>query len=782
MKTIVTWRGLLLGCSALISMTGLATSAAAAAAPATSSVETVQEIVVTAQRREQNIQSVPVAVTALTAETIRANRVTTVNDLNLLAPGFNVVPTVGGAQIPSFSMRGITSYGVVPGSDKAISMYVDGVYISSGRGSIFDLPDISQIEVLRGPQGTLFGRNATGGAVSVTTRDPTGKFGVEQTFTGGNYGQFRTRTSVDLPAWGDFSGYFSYVHNQRDGDTKNVGGGTVWNYKNVANPDFGTTQISPSTLSAADTNSVFAAVKFATNQFSTVYKFDWSVEHGSPEASAFLGADLSGAAGGILGLLLHTNPVLVAGMSRPDAVNNAFDIERVQRNSGHTLTSVYEGDNFTIKNIAAYRESFLSGTNQLDGLGGLNLTLAPGVSIPFTALALTVQAQNRQWSDELQYILHTKYLTLTVGGLLFQSKDYNGAIPGLGSNVTFSPTINNVLPAGVANFFNKSQSAAVYTQAEVHLLPNWDLVGGMRETKDWKSGRASIKPPLADPTFKYVNTKPSYLIGTNYKPTDDTMVYLKFSTAFVSGGNVAGIPFDPETVSSWEVGFKGEFFEHRVRTNIALYDAVYRHLQDSEGGSTFKGAALIAQYPFIPQVGTFIVDQGGEAKSKGVEFEGTWAAGHGFTTGTNVSYSDTHYENVNPSVDNPAGIPPVPTLIPKWQVGLWGEYQYTFANDLRGMVRMDANWRSTILFNNPALAAVIPAYANFISTPATWLVNGRATLSGFKAGPMDAEVSLWAKNLTNDKSPTYVLMIPGLIASATYQEARTFGIDVDFKY
>jgi iron complex outermembrane receptor protein len=763
-------------------MSASAAAAAPAAAPASSSVDTVQEIVVTAQRREQNVQDVPVAVTALTQQTIAANRVTTVNDLNLLAPGFNVVPTVGGTQIPSFSMRGITSYGVVPGSDKAISMYVDGVYIASGRGSIFDLPDVSQIEVLRGPQGTLFGRNATGGAVSVTTRDPTGKFGVEQTFSGGNYGQFRSRTSVDLPAWGDFSAYFSYVHNQREGDTKNLGAGTVWNYKNATATDVGTTQISPSTLGATDTNSVFAAVKFERNQFSTVYKFDWSVDHGSPEASAFLGADLSGPAGGILGLLLSTNPVLVAGMSRPGTVNNAFDIERVQRNSGHTLTSIYQGENFTIKNIAAYRESSLIGTDQLDGLGGLAFHLAPGVSIPFTVLGITNLTESRQWSDELQYILHTKYLTLTVGGLLFQSKDLNGGIPGLASNVSFSPTIDNVVPAGVSNFFNKAQSAAIYTQAEVHITPNWDVIGGIRETKDWKSGRANISPPLAEPTFKYVNTKPSYLIGTNYKPTDDTMVYVKYSTAFVSGGSVAGIPFAPETVASWELGFKGEFFERRVRTNIALYDAVYHHLQTSQGGGTFAGAALLAQYPFIPQVGTFIVDQGGEALSKGVEFEGTWAAGHGFTTGTNISYTDTHYQNVSPDVENPAGIAPVPTLLPKWQVGLWGEYQHTFSNDLKGMVRMDANWRSTILFNNRELAQVIPAYASFISTPATWLVNGRATLSGFKAGPMDAEVSIWAKNITDDKSPNYVLLIPGLTASANYQEARTFGIDVDFKY
>jgi iron complex outermembrane receptor protein len=780
-------RALLSGCTALASTIGLAagaycTPALAADAPKSDQSIALSEIVVTAQRREQNVQDVPIAVTALTQEAITNNRVVTVNDLNLLAPGFNVVPSAGGTQIPSFSMRGITSYGVVPGSDKAISMYVDGVYISSARGSIFDLPDISQIEVLRGPQGTLFGRNATGGAVSITTRDPTGKLGVEQTFTGGNEGQFRSRTSIDLPAMGALSAYVSFVHNQQHGDIKNTGAGTVWDYSNATTSTVAKTQVSPKWLGSTKSNSVFAALKFApTDDFSTVYKFDWSRDHGSPEAVAFLGADLTGPAGPTLGFLLATNPVLTAGKTRPDQVNNAFAIPRIQHSLGHTLTSVYEGENFTIKNIAAYRSSLLYTSDQLDGLGGLKLQVAPGFSVPFTVLGITNLTRSRQWSDELQYIYRSKLLTLTVGGLAFESKDQNGAIPGVPNNVAFAATIGNVIPAGVSVFVNKATSVAAYAQAEVHITSNLDLIGGVRETRDKKSGTGFLSPALANPFFKYHSTKPSYLAGVNYKPTADTMVYGKYSNAFVSGGNVGGIPFLPETVTSWEVGFKGEFFDRHLRTNIAVYDATYRHLQDAEGGSTYTGPLLL-KYPFIPQLGTFVIDQGGEDKSKGIEFEGTLLAARGLTTGANVSYNDTKYKNVDPAVDNPAGIPPIPTLLPKWTVGLWGQYETTFSNNLKGMVRVDANWRSTLIFQSQAFANRLPAYANFISTPSTWIVNARATLGGFKLGPTDAEISVWAKNLTNDKSLNYALSIPGLVAGGNYQRARTFGVDVDFKY
>jgi iron complex outermembrane receptor protein len=792
MSLKISRRALLAGCTALASTIGLmagAYGAPALAAEAASSDRgtSLSEIVVTAQRREQNVQDVPIAVTALTQEAIAVNRVVTVNDLNLLAPGFNVVPTVGGTQIPSFSMRGITSYGVVPGSDKAISMYVDGVYISSARGSIFDLPDISQIEVLRGPQGTLFGRNATGGAVSITTRDPTGKFGVEQTLTGGNRSQFRSRTSIDLPAVGPFSAYVSYVHNQKHGDIENTGAGTVWDYSKATTSTVPKTEVSPKWLGSTKSNSVFAALKFEpTDNFSTVYKFDWTHDHGSPEGAAFLGADLSGPAGPTLRALLATNPVLTAGTTRPDKVNNAFAIPRIQHSLGHTLTSVYEGENFTIKNIAAYRSALLYTSDQLDGLGGLNLPVAPGVSLPFTVLGITNLTRSRQWSDELQYIYRSKLLTLTAGALAFESKDYNGAIPGLPNNVSFAVTPGNVIPAGMSEFFNKGKSIAAYAQIEVHVTSNFDIVGGVRETKDQKSGSNLLTPPAppgipAPASFKYSATRPSYLIGVNYKPSSETLVYAKYSTAFVSGGEVGGIPFVPETVDAWEVGFKGEFFDRHLRTNIALYDATYYHLQDSTGGGTYTGP-LLAQYPFIPALGTFVVDQGGTDHSKGVEFEGTLLAAQGATVGSNISYTNTHFNNVSPAVDSIPGVPPVPTLLPKWTVGLWGQYEKSLNNDLKVTTRIDANWRSALAMNNPQIGVLVPVFAPYISVPSAWTVNGRATLAGLKMGGVDCDISVWAKNLTNDKSIDYALMIVGLTASATYVPARTFGVDLDFKY
>jgi iron complex outermembrane receptor protein len=152
----------------------------------------LEEIVVTAQKREQNLQDVPVAVTALSQATLETNRIVDVRDLSAMAPNLTVRVASGGSSLPTYSMRGLVTGGGALGSDRGISVYIDGVYVQAGSGSIFQFADLERIEVLRGPQGTLFGRNATGGAISILTRGPTGEFGVRQELSYGNYDQLRT--------------------------------------------------------------------------------------------------------------------------------------------------------------------------------------------------------------------------------------------------------------------------------------------------------------------------------------------------------------------------------------------------------------------------------------------------------------------------------------------------------------------------------------------------------------------------------------------------------------
>jgi iron complex outermembrane recepter protein len=206
--------------------TALAQNVAGAAMAAPQDVGAkVTDIIVTAQKREQRLQDVPVAVTALGSATLDQIKFHAVEDLTGVSPGLSVRPGQGGAQIPAFTMRGIYGFNTI-GADQGVALYIDGVYVNSAVGANFDLADIERIEVLRGPQGTLFGRNSIGGAISVITRNPSGKFDFKQQLTYGNYGQFESKTRVDLPRLGPIAASLTYLHNERRGDMQNLGAGT----------------------------------------------------------------------------------------------------------------------------------------------------------------------------------------------------------------------------------------------------------------------------------------------------------------------------------------------------------------------------------------------------------------------------------------------------------------------------------------------------------------------------------------------------------------------------
>jgi iron complex outermembrane recepter protein len=825
LKTSSCERVQILTCTALASSWAFATGVHAQEA-STDRAE-LQEIIVTAQKREQSAQDVPIAITAITQDALQANRVTSVQDISGMAPNMIVRPAAGGAGIPSFSMRGIVSYGVVPGSDKETSVYLDGVYISSTFGSAFELPDLERIEVLRGPQGTLFGRNATAGAISVVTRDPSGKFAVHQEVTGGNYNQFRTRTSIDLPAWGPVSASVSFVHDERRGDVQNLGAGTVWD-RTGPNTGLGVLA-SPKYLGDKSVNTWFAAVKFEPNDtFLTTYKYDYAFNHYTPDAIAPIGINPSfPLIGPVLSAVVNSQTVPVAfdtAATRPNAVNNSFTTPAVQRNEGHNLTSdLTITDHLSLKNIASYRDSAVYSADQLDGLGGLTFTpqavvpyatflafstyptnfnaalaaipgyasaIAPQVGSRFLVTTDNAQTSNEQWSDELQLNYDSKLLTLTAGALYFHQQDVSGAPPGISSNFAFAliPASGRIPLGNEGTSYNKAKSLAGYTQAEVHLMPQLDLVGGFRVTRDEKSGTyvsAGTYVPgpggFTDGTFinqvfspfDYRKTKPTYSAGVNYKPSDFTLVYGKYSTGFVSGGAVGGVAFQPETVRSWEGGIKTDLLDHRLRSSLTIFDAKYDDLQSAQSGDNVGH----------PELGTVIIDQG-DLTAKGVEFEGSALPLKGLTLSASFGYTNVEFGTVNPILIAATGGAYVPTLIPKWTSDLAAQYETTpLFGDARLLLRTDANWRAKERTDaNPYRAAEIPVFAPIQFSPASWVVNARAALRDIKVGPTTAEVAIWARNLNNNKSTLFPLDFLSYELASDFQPARTYGVDliVDF--
>lgn len=815
-----------------------------AATPAIAQEEAtgLQDIIVTAQKREQSLQDVPIAVTAIGGEALQANRIVSVQDLSGLAPGLYVAPTSGATKVPQFSMRGATGNGVVAGSDRQISNYLDGVYLSGSRGAIFDLPDIQRIEVLRGPQGTLFGRNATAGAISISTRDPTGEVGVRAQVTVGNFDQYRFLTSVDLPQVGPFSAYFSYLHSERRGDIRNTAAGMTWDRRNLGLPRIAKITRSPRFLGNENADSLFAAVKFESGDFTTVYKYDNLRSEGTPTGTAIVGYDNTGLipsnvlTSNIVAALLQSQPFevsLAPDGKRPRSVANGFSTTIPQRAQGHSVTSTYQfSDSLSIKNVFGYRTSFIFGPAPLDGVSalvvnqqsvvpiatlyGVSALARAGVNVADTANAALVQAtigniipsiqatvgqpfgivpnqasgRTKQISDELQLNYDSNFLTATVGALWFNAKDWSNQFFGP-TSPTFMALPGGVLPTTpTGKSFNEVTSIAAYAQLELHLNDQIDVILGGRITRDKKTGALTYgtnNAALSVLPFSITKTKPNYLIGVNYKPNRGTLIYAKYSTAYVSGGSVVGIPYSPETAKSAEAGIKAELFDRKLRANLALFWAKYKGVQGAQGSTTPGSAEFIAEVTGDPDrasvVSTFVQNLG-DITAKGFEFDLEAAPVEGITMGGSLGYTHTSTSNIPANLLASQGGRYELLFRPDWTGSLWAQYDTPRLgnSDAYLSIRGDARWQSDM---NMALNPDSIPYQTFARTvrevPAYWLFNGRVALKDLDLGGVKTEVAVWGKNLANNRSANYSIPL-GFIAQANFNPARTYGLDLTVQF
>ena len=745
----------------------------------------IEEIIVTAQKREQNLQDVPISVAVIGRDELSVNRITSLQDVGAIAPGVSVRRTPGGLGAPQIVVRGVSSGGGLPGSDKSVSINIDGVYIGANYGLTTDMLDLVRVEALRGPQGTLFGRNTTGGALSFVTADPTGEFGVRQQVSVGNYDQFRSITHLELPQLGAFSGYVSYMRNQRDGDIRNLQSGIVFDRSNA--PGFGR-EISAETLGANKTDAVRVAVKFQpSDAFDAVYKFDWAKATTTAEGTGLIAYDPATAAFfGLAGLnaALALNPPLISGTTRPDAVRNAFTVPGNMKSLGHNLTLNLELANaLTLKSISAYRKVNAYGT--LDNLG-LGQLFYPGSPDPFYVQVSQNINRQKQWSEELQLNYNSDLVTLTLGGLYYREKVVTGAPDGLTTGATLFglPLPGNVLPPGRDITFITAKSLAAYGQAEFHVTNKLDLVGGLRVTRDKKDGTYFKETPvygipLSVTSFTYRKTKVNYLAGINYHITDDILSYAKFSTGYISGGSVSGVQFEPETVKSWEAGIKSDLFDRRLRLNLTGYYAKYGDLQQAVPGN------LAGR----PDLALAMINYG-DAEVKGFEADATAVPVQGLTLSGSVAYTHFRFTHFTPTWEatitafggSPDSFPA--WLRPSTTVNLAATYESepeaTLGN-ARLMIRFDTNYRSKVVTPGIFTTTVAPMFEPVYRTGGNWIANARVGLKDVTLGSGKVEIAAWARNLLNNRGTLWGGFVY-FAAGTTYEPARTYGLDltVDF--
>jgi len=784
-------RAALLGTSALL----LAMSAGQAIAQdADDSGSRVGDIVVTAQKREQNLQVVPISVVAVSEELLQANRVTSLESLQSIAPGVAIRKTVGGPEAPQLIIRGQLSANNGPGADGAVGILIDGVYNSATYGATFDIPDLQRVEILRGPQGTLFGRNSTAGAINFITRDPSGEFGARLEGTVGNYDQLRTVAHVETPSWGPFSAYVTYAHDEKRGDIRNLADPITFSLANATNTAIPRTRTTAKYLGGFNKENIRVAVKFApSDDFSAVYKFDWGNNHFSAEGMG-LTAFTPGNIGGfpIAEYMQANYPVPIAGIKRPKGVYNVWNTGGYSKASGHVLTMNYRvNDEISIKDILAYRTNFMYGMADYGGFGrqayGYDYgppvgPTGPGTNFPGPILnnGSILESHNKQWSNEFQINYDSQYLTLTTGALFFKSIGTAGSPEGLATasrNAYFPMTLdaqgNAVLAAGTEFTRANSRSLAGYAQAEIHVTPQIDLIGGLRVTSDRKSITIhSDGIPVtkrADVSFR--KTKTTYELGANYRPTDDLMVYAKYATGYISGGNFGGVSYDPETVKSLEAGVKLDVLDDKVRFNLAVYQAKYANIQQGVPGSLAG----------VPELNLVVVNQG-DSKVTGFEAEVTVVPTRGLT----LSGSYTHNKFKWTKLRSFFVFITTPETFPHWlrptdTANVSAAYQsQPIFGEATFNARIDGNYQSKVV--TPGFFGVLPGQENIFRTGGDWIFNTRVALKDIAlSGQAKAEVALWSRNMFNNKGTVWGGS-QYYIGATSYVPARTFGLDVIFNY
>ncbi len=629
--------------------------------PAASASDRLEEVVVTARRVEERQQVTPIAVTSLSAATLKDLAISKIDGLDQVSPNLVIEEGVANGMGQIIYIRGIGAVSVASYSDPPVSVYVDGVVQARPVGNAFDLPDVERVEILRGPQGTLFGRNTIGGAVSITTKKPSEDFGGSFSFGYGNYNE--TTASIVL----------------NTGDIGNSG----WRAKATFQDHSYDGWINTPTRSPSD---AFGYLKAKSGSFAVSKTFG---DNFTLDNRAFIDQQEDKPSyqmviGNATALAVLNNSVANGGGPAVVATH-PLDLEYVDPRDaydpygsawGDTLTLNYDvNDYIHLKSITGYRSLTEHQSGQLGGSYVAGPVKVGGVIVnaPLEYATPTDYVTQDQESEEFQATGKLGEFNYVAGFYYFHeaiNEDQHTSTPAYGLATT-------VLTDKFLIYATPQTSYAGYANVgyRPHFLDDkFEITGGLRYTSDQKSETTDlITNGVRVPGSPQNQTNSWHNLGwstsVNYQFTDDLMAYFRAASAYRSGAYNPGVvpspAVNPEHATSIEAGVKSEWFDHRVRLNATAFETWYSDIQLSQRDSL---KAL-----------TFLVN-GGDATYKGFEGEGEAILGDGFSINGTVGFvfpsfqtfcatKDIHGNCVN--VANLAHF----TLVSKTTFNIGGEYK-----------------------------------------------------------------------------------------------------------
>ncbi|TDV46665.1 iron complex outermembrane receptor protein [Pseudomonas helmanticensis] len=695
----------------------------------------LETVTVTTRRREESSQDVPTPMSVVSGQNLETQRVYRIQDLQQLVPSVNVAYMH--ARQSSVSIRGLGNNPASDGLEGSVGLYIDNVYLGRPGMAVFDLMDIEQLEVLRGPQGTLFGKNTTAGVINISTRAPT--FTPERSIetSVGEDGYFQTKGTISGPLNDQLAGRFSAYRTRSDGDIKNEYDGHD--------------------LNGGSRDGFRAQLLFKPNED---FNLRWIGDYNEEDSSAGTRV-LYNTGPTINGVNLYQSRANAAGATLVNGSHRKVNLDNDQHVTVHQGGTSVEANwtlpsDFTLTSISSYR--FWNFTPRNDD----------GLNVPASYNA-GVSVEDKQYSQEFRlaspkgeffdYVVGAYYFGSDLDNKSFayygpQADIWNGTAPGALANVT-----------SVGNGHIKTDSFALFAQGTWHLTERLDFTAGVRGTYEEKSARVTRDAPVGGATvtgaaatarrgragaydsgdLNQYSSSPSGLLNLSYRITDDVLGYATLSHGEKSGGvnlavgsaPVAGadsLLIGTERANNAELGFKSTLWDHRLQLNANVFwtqvNAYQTNAYDAENR---------VQY----------LTNAGSVRSRGVEFESTVIPLRGLTLNINGSYNDVSYLSYKdapcpPEVSQAPGAPASCDLsghqvvgASKWIGNANGEYKWNLDNGFEPYVTASYAFRSKAVGTvEDSDYGQIPSYA---------VVNFSTGLRGdFNQGQWD--VSLWLKN------------------------------------
>jgi iron complex outermembrane receptor protein len=686
----------------LLGLAGLCLSVPAVQAQSSQEGFYLEDIVVTARKREENLQETPVAVSAFSEDQLRFRQVRSTNQLSEIVPNLTfdeAAPSSGSSSAGQIFVRGVGQTDFTPVTDPGVGLYIDGIYMARSPGNVMDFVDVERVEVLRGPQGTLFGRNTIGGAIVVYTKRPTtdSAFGSVE----GQIGEddlLNITTKYNLPlgdtlavnAALDYMSQDGYVNRRVDGtdtgdrDRYAMRGSALWNVTDSFDAyltlDYSKFNENGAPTVSGGVNDAQAFGTFGNGLLETCTTININPDFGVAGPPSLpppgVGAGTPTPAG-------CYGPNSFAGEFTSEGT---FPVESEVKNYGIGLELEYAITEWlSIKSITSYREMNMDSSR--DGDNTPANIFATQDDFDHEQTSQELQLNVSLWDGRIQTLLGAYYfqeegdninpVTLPVGALR-SGGSYDNEAWALFTQATWNATERLALTAGVRyteddkGFTPDQVSLGDASQGSVpgFFGPTWPNFAGFYL-------QAGGGPPLARGERILLNRESTesfdettFLADVSFSFTDDVLAYFRFAQGYKSGGfdqrfagqTPNGLPssFDPETTDTYEIGLKSEWFDNTLRLNLAAFHTDYDDQQ------------LIVRETFNP-----ITFNAGESDIDGVELEATWVPTDALLITASIGYLDAEYDDVSQSAQN-SGVSESNDFVntPEWSSNVSAAYSF----------------------------------------------------------------------------------------------------------